>query len=60
MCSRKGLKFIDDVLIGNTVLILVRGEECKAALSELLTDLKVEHTTPAMIVDGIGSYVIIE
>lgn len=59
LCQEHQLQFVDDVLVGNSVLILVRGEESKRILGLFLKEQGLEHTTPTMITDSIGSYVTI-
>lgn len=59
MCAEHNIEFVDDIKIGNALLVLIRGKHSKELLDELLTDLGLEHTSPTLIVDGIGSYVTI-
>lgn len=59
LCKEKLFTFVDDIQVGNSVLILIRGQNCAKVLDQFLTEQGLEHTTPAMIVDGIGSYVTI-
>lgn len=59
LCSEKNLSFVDDILIGNSVLVLIRGEDCAKVFDCFLTEQGLMHTTPTLIVDGIGSYITI-
>lgn len=57
LCEANKLKLVDDIAIGHSILIIVRGEKCKDLLEEHLSSLGLEHTEPVLIADGIGSYV---
>lgn len=59
LCSEHNYAFVDDIQVGKSVLVLIRGEDCAKAFDSFLTEQGLEHTTPAMIVDGIGSYITI-
>lgn len=59
LCSEKNLTFVDDILIGGSVLVLIRGENCTKVFGCFLTEQGLMHTTPALIVDSIGSYITI-
>lgn len=59
MCSEHKFELIDDIKVGNSVLVLIRGKECANVLDLFLKEQGLEHTTPTMIVDGIGSYITI-
>lgn len=58
-CDEHKYKFVDDIQVGNSVLVLIRSQDCAKALDLFLTEQGLEHTTPALIVDGIGSYITI-
>nr|DAW00996.1 MAG TPA: hypothetical protein [Caudoviricetes sp.] len=59
LCTEKQLTFVDDILVGNSVLVLISGNDCARVFDCFLTEQGLEHTTPTMIVDGIGSYITI-
>lgn len=60
-CQERQFRFVDDVLIGHSVLILITGDAtCAKAFDLFLTEQGLEHTTPAMIIDGIGSYITVD
>lgn len=58
-CALHNYKFVDDIRIGNFVLVLISGNDCAKVFDCFLTEQGLEHTTPTMIVDGIGSYITI-
>lgn len=58
-CSENKLTFVDDIHVGDSVLVLIRGEKCAKMFDNFLTEHGLTHTTPALIVDGIGSYIAI-
>lgn len=56
-CNENQMTYVDDIRIGNDILILVLGDNAADKLKNCLTDLKVKHTTPMAVSDAIGSYV---
>lgn len=60
LCERHKVKFVDDVKVGRSVLILVVSENAIGLLTEWLTAMQVEFTTPMMMTDAIGTYVTID
>lgn len=56
-CLNNKIKFIDDIKVGNDILILVAGVDSAKKLKECLLTLNVKHTTPLLVADAIGSYV---
>lgn len=60
LCAKQGYTFVDDVLVGKSVLILIRGQDCAKVFDEFLIEHSLEHTMPTLIVDGIGSYITIK
>ena len=59
-CADKQFRYIDDIGFGKRVLILISGENCVNEFDQYLNDIGLEHTTPALIADGIGSYINIQ
>lgn len=56
-CNENQMTYVDDIKIGNDILILVLGDNAADKLKNCLADLKVKHTTPMAVSDAIGSYV---
>lgn len=56
-CKDNSLVFVNDIKVGNSILLLVKGENCKDLLEEHLTSLGLEHTKADIILECFGSYV---
>lgn len=60
LCQKKNLELVDDIQVGDDILVIVKGEDCATILDEYLHTMGLAHTTPTMIADGIGSYVTLD
>ena len=56
-CKANKLTYVDDVTVGQNILVLVLGTDSANKLNECLTNLELEHTTPTVVSDAIGSYI---
>lgn len=56
-CKESKITFVDDVKVGNSLLILITGDNSAKKLEAFLTEQGWRHSTPMAVSDAIGSYV---
>ena len=56
-CHHKKLEFITAVPVGNSVMLLVKGNKVIKLLKQYLDERDLEYTEPALMLEAIGTYV---
>lgn len=57
LCHHRKVEFVTAVPVGNSVMLLARGENAIKTMREFAESNNLEYTEPALMLEALGTYV---